>query len=257
MGVVKPPWITYEWFRQCPFNYCDHFGNKQRLAEVCKICKDELEYEARCLVEGKDPNDWGEVFKLIGENLAKAMQLIQEEADRMGIDLSKGDDDFEDPPPAKNYPIYELVNKYGNSVERMMNNLSIVPKDVDMDLFSKALATFSHSRYYVVAKTSRALSGRWREERDPIIDSDDAKTSALLAYIAVERNSRAALALAHHRPLSDLKIKHLKFAKLSLETASIIKQHFFSNYKFAYKEFGSEEFDDCFNQYLILNSKRI
>lgn len=251
MGVIKPPWITNEWFRQCPFNYCDHFGNQERLAEVCKICKEELEFKARCLVEGRDPNDLAEAFKVIGENFAKVTVMINEEADRMGIDLNNIEDDYEDSPPAENYPIYELVSKYGDTVERIVNKLSLIPKDSDMELLIRAVDAFSHSRYFAIAKTDRALSSKWGEERDPEDDIEDSKTSALFAFIAMDRNSRAALALAHHKPLVDLKLKHLKFAKLSLEIAQMIKQHFFPKEKLVYREFGCEDYDECFDQYLL------
>lgn len=256
MGIIKPPWITNEWFGQCPFNYCDHFGNQERLAEVCKICKEELEYKARCLVEGKDPNDLGEAFKVIGENFTRVMEMIQEEAKRMGIDLNNIEDDYEESPPAKNYPIYRLVTKYGNSVERIVNNLSLVPKDSDMELLTKAVDAFSHSRYFAIVKTDRALSSKWEEERDPEDEVEDSKTSALFAFIALERNSRAALALSRHKPLIDLKVNHLKFAKLSLETAQMIKQHFFPKEKLVYREFGCEDYDECFSQYLLQAATR-
>lgn len=248
MGVIKPPWISQDWFRRCPFNYCDHFGDKQRLAEVCKICQDELEYKAQCKREGKDPYDMENVFKEVGKNLAETMAMIQEEAKRMGIDLDNVEDDYEEPPPARQYPIYKLVDKYGDQVERMIRNLSDIPIDTDSRLVAKAVDAFSHSRHYVVAKISRALSSRWEEERDPLIDADDAKTSAFLAYVAIERNCRAALALARHKPLRDLKQKHLKFAKLSLEMAGIIKQHFFPKYRLSsYREFGTEDYDQLFS----------
>lgn len=257
MGVIKPPWVSNEWFRQCPFNYCDHFGNRERLAEVCKICEEEIQYHARCLVEGRDPYDWGEVFKEIGEKFRKTMQMIQEEADRMGIDLNNIDDDYEKPPPANKYPIYKLLCKYGHTVERMINNLTLVPKDSDIELLSKAMEVFSHSRTFAIVKIARALSSKWEEEKDPNDDLDDSKTSALFAYLAIERNSSAALALAHHKPLAGIKVKHLKFAKLSLETSELIKQQFFPKDKLVYREFGCEEYDNCFEKYLQFKSSMI
>lgn len=114
MGVIKPPWISQEWFRQCPFNYCDHFGDKKRLAEVCKICQEELEYQAKCKKEGKDPYDMKNVFQEIGDNLAKTMVLVRQEAERMGIDLENLDGEYEEPPRPNNNPIYKLVAKYGD-----------------------------------------------------------------------------------------------------------------------------------------------
>ena len=251
MGVIKPPWISQGWFRQCSFNYCDHFGDKQSLAEVCKICQEDLERLGKYRKEGKDPYDMKNVFKDVSESLAKTTAMIAKEAKRMGIDLDNLDDDYEEPPPAKNYPIYKLVTKYGNHVERIINNLSEVPIDADIELLSRVVDAFSHSRNYVIAKISRALSSHWEEERDPNDQTEDSKTSAFLAYIAIERNSRAALAIARHKPLRDLKQKHLKFAKLSLEVADIIKKQFFPKYKLAYREFGAEEYDRLYQKYAI------
>lgn len=109
-----------------------------------------------------------------------------------------------------------------------------------------AVDVFSHSRYYIVVKTGRALSSRWEEKRDPEDDTFDAKTSAFLAYVAIERNSRAALALARHKPLTELKQQHLKFAKASLEVALALKQEFFPKDKLLYSEFGCENYDETF-----------
>lgn len=132
MGVIKPPWISKDWFKQTPFNYCDHFGDRDALATVCKICKEEREYYIRCEVEGKDPHDMANAFEEIGNNLSKAMEMVAKEAKRMQIDLNNLKDDREEPSPAKSYPIYKLVNKYSKRVEQMIKNLSEVPVDADM-----------------------------------------------------------------------------------------------------------------------------
>src|SRR3989344_5120286 len=209
MGVIKPPWTSQEWFRRCLFNYCDHFGDKQRLATICKICQEELDYLGKCQKEGKNPYDMKNVFKEVGDNLAKVMVMVHQEAKRLGIDLDNLDDDYK-------------------------------------EVLKKTMDVFSHSRHYIIAKIGRALSSRWYEEQDPEDDTEDSKTSALLAYVAIERNSRAALALSRHKPLRDLKQKHLKFAKLSLEVAQTIKEEFFPKENLAYREFGTKEYDQIF-----------
>src|SRR3989338_2272431 len=246
MGVIKPPWTSQERFRRCLFNYCDHFGDKQRLATICKICQEELDYLGKCQKEGKNPYDMKNVFKEVGDNLAKVMVMVHQEAKRLGIDLDNLDDDYKEPPTAKKYQIYKLITKYADHVERIMNNLSEVPIDTDMEVLKKTMDVFSHSRHYIIAKIGRALSSRWYEEQDPEDDTEDSKTSALLAYVAIERNSRAALALSRHKPLRDLKQKHLKFAKLSLEVAQTIKEEFFPKENLAYREFGTKEYDQIF-----------
>lgn len=47
MGVVIPPWISENWFQQCPFNYCDHFGDYEELMKVCRLCRMAVEEDGR------------------------------------------------------------------------------------------------------------------------------------------------------------------------------------------------------------------
>lgn len=82
---------------------------------------------------------------------------------------------------------------------------------------------------------------------DPIMEElADSKTSALFAYTTIERNSRALLALAKHKPLINLKVKHLRFAAVSLEVAQMIQDTFLPEDTLAYEEIGCEEYDVCF-----------
>lgn len=244
MGVIRPPWISKEWFAQCPFNYCDHFGNKELLATVCKICKGELQRKELYRKAGKDPYAWENVFKDIADDLGEAMAMLYKQAEEMGINLDEiPDDDYEEPSSSDQYPIFRLVRIYGDQVEHIMKSLEVIPHDADLELVEKALDALSHSRTYVIAKIGRALSSRWREERDSFMkEVADSKTSAFFTYIAIERNSKAMMALAKHKLLRELKEKHLRFAAVSLEVAEMIRQEFFPNDKLVYKEFGYEDF---------------
>ena len=127
-------------------------------------------------------------------------------------------------------------------VEKIINGFKEVPIDVDLKLLGVAIDVFAHSRYYIIAKTVRALHSRFEEEKDPEDDLYDSKTSALFAYMAIERNSRAALALANHKPLKAQKKKMLEFAKRSLEVCEILQKEFFPNDKLVYEEFGCDYF---------------
>lgn len=120
--------------------------------------------------------------------------------------------------------------------------LQVLPIDTDMQLVVKAADAFSHSRHYVIAKIRRALSSRWEEAKDPDDDLDNSKTSAFLAYVAIERNSKAFLSLAWHKPLKSMRVKHLKLAKLSLNLCEFIKDDFFPNEELEYEEFGYHDF---------------
>lgn len=242
MGVIKPPWVSKKWFNRTPFNYCDHFGDKEKLATKCKICKDEIDRIERYRKEGKDPYAWENVFEDVGKDLAEAMTMVAKKAKEMGIDIDNLPDEEDDEPPHESYPIFNTVGRYGDKIEKAIKELEIIPIDANTQLLMKAVDAFSHSRHYVVAKIGRALSSRWREAKDPDDDLDDSKTSAFLAYIAIERNSKAFLALAQHKPLKSMKIKYLKLAKLSLSLCELIKDEFFPDDKLDYKEFGYYDF---------------
>ena len=252
MGVVKPPLVSKKWFKQCTFNYCDHFGNKAELAKICKICRDELIRLELYKKEGKDPYNWKNVFKDIGESLAQTMSLIAKQAEEMGIDLSdlsEQEEEENNKPDFYKHRLYKLVETYGNLIEKSMNHLTVVPIDADENLVTKTLGAMSHSRHYILAKTYRALSSKWEESKDPLDIIDDSKTSAFLAYLAIERNSRAFLALAAHKPLQGRKEKHLKLAKLSLEIAKAPQDYFFPDESLNYTEFGCEDYDETFSKY--------
>lgn len=240
MGAIRPPWISKEWFSQCPFNYCDHFGDKELLATVCKICKEELDRLKEYRKRGEDPYDMKNVFSDVGKDLAKAMAMVAKKAQEMGIDLDNLPDEPE-PPPHESYPIFNTVNKYANRVERTIRALQVISLNTNLELAAKTINVLSHSRYYIIAKIGRALSSRWEEAKDPAEDLDDSKTSAFFAYIAIERNARAFISLSSHKQLKEMKKQHLKLTKLSLDMCEAIRKEFFPKEKLDYEEFGYYE----------------
>lgn len=247
MGMIRPPWITKDWFSQCPFNYCDHFGNQERLATVCKICKDDVMRKKLYEKAGKDPNNWENVFKDIADSFAQMHMMLEKEAKRLGIDLNNLPDEEDSVPEPETYPIYKLIRSYGDQVEKVIKKFEVVPTDANIELLSRAMDVLSHSRFYIMAKTARALRSTYEDKDDPDMQElADSKTSALFAYMAIERNSRALIALAKHKPLRDLKEENLKFAAVSLEMAQMLQDEFFPDDKLFYEEFGCEEYDECF-----------
>ena len=244
MGVIRPPWIDKKWFAQCPYNYCDHFGNKEQLATVCKICRDEVDRITECNKNGEDPYAWDNVFKEIGDNLAKAMVMLRKQAEEMGIDLENIPDEDYPEVDRDNNLTYKVAQQYGDGVGKILKKLELVPSDADTELIIKAVDILAHSRSFVGAKIYRALSSKLSEEREPIDDLHDSKTSALFAYVAIERNSRALLALAKHKPLQLNKRKFLSLAKLSVNVCEMIKAEFFPEEKLVYQEFGCDEYNN-------------
>lgn len=242
MGVIKPPWVSEKWFNKTPFNYCDHFGDKEKLAAICKICSEEIERIEKYRKEGKDPYDMKNVFSDMAKDLALVMTMVRKKAKEMGIDLDNLPGEEDDGLPHESYPIFNTVGKYGDKIEKEIKGLEIIPIDADIQLVMRSVDAFSHSRHYIIAKIGRALSSRWEEAKDPDDDLDDSKTSAFLAYIAIERNSKAFLALAQHKPLKSMKIKHLKLAKLSISMCELVREEFFPDEEFEYEEIGYKEF---------------
>ncbi len=251
MGVIRPPWVSKSWFKKCPFNYCDHFGDKETLARICKICKDDVDREGFYKKIGKDPYDPKNVFHDITQNFIELRRLIERDAKRLGIDLDNLPEVEEDESPApETYPIYIFIRKYSKYIKKKINSLYVIPIETDKELIEKAVDVLSHSCHYIIAKTARALSSRYREENDPFMkELADSKTSSFFAFIAIERNSRALQALARHKPLIDSREENLKLALVSLEIAQMIKDYFFPKDILLYEEFGCGSYNEYFNKF--------
>lgn len=241
MGVIRPPWISKEWFSQCPYNYCDHFGNKEELAKLCKICRTEIDREVLYRKQGKDPHELQYVFKDMAKDLASVMVSVKKTAEEMGIDINHLPE-LEEGPHPDTYALYKLVQRYGTRIEKACQELEIIPVGTDEVIVSKAIDAFAHSRYFVISKISRAFNSKWEEKHDPDDDLQDSKTAAFYAYVAVERNSRAFLTLARHKPLIEMKKKHLQLAKYSLAVSLMIRETFFPDDELEYIEFGYDDF---------------
>lgn len=252
MGIVKPSWVIEEWFTQCPFNYCDHFGTQEVLATMCIICRDDVQRKKLYKKAGKDPYDVANVFSELANSLVQIHQMVEKHANEQGIDLDSIPDEEDTAPKCGTYPIFNLIQEYGDSVEKVIHNLSEVPASTELELVMKAMDALSHSRSYIIAKTARALHSQYEEKSDEIMqDLADSKTSALFAYMAIERNSRALTALAYHPPLHHLRKKHVALAKASLSLAQMFRENFFPNERVVYEEFGTEEYDTCFEKYAL------
>lgn len=191
-------------------------------------------------MEGKNPHDMQDAFKDLGKNLAKTMAMVKKQAEEMGIDLNNLPDPPE--PPHESYPVFSTVSKYAKTIDKTINSLQEIPIDTNMELVIKAINALSHSRHYILVKIGRALHSKWDEQQNPNDEIDDSKTSAFLAYVSIERNSRALASLAEHQPLAYLKEKHLKLAHTSLKLCEVIAGDFFPKDKLIYEEFGYVEY---------------
>lgn len=238
MGIIKPPWISREWFEKFPFNFCDHFGDQALLATKCKICKQELARKIEYEQQGVDPYDMQNIYQDLAENFTNVKNMLTEDMERMGIDP---DDLSEIPdlePPKESFPIAKLVSKYCKQVGKLLEKLEEIPLDQHDENLQNCLAALAHSRLYALVKIYRALHSL----QDQDDQTQDSKTSAFLAYIALERNSRALMALAKYNRLAFMKAWLLEFAMVTIEVAEGVQSLFFPDEELVYEEFGSVEF---------------
>lgn len=247
MGVIRPPWITEEWFAKCPFNYCDHFGDKEVLIEFCKICREEFKFK----LSNKEFKDYVYPVKYVShekeENVFEKKELSEKRVEKLNSELTDWYDEYEFRPSKEVLLLFNLAKTYGDYVEKTINNLFILPSDSDKILIEKSLDVLLHSKSYIYVKIRRAMSSRQREKENSILyELADSKTSALFAYMAVKRNSQALLALSRHKPLRYLKEKHLKFSALSINLAEMIQKEFFPDEELNHEEVGCDSYYEVF-----------
>ena len=242
MGLIKPPWISKEWFHDCPFNYCDHFGDKEYLAAVCIICRDEVNHKG--MFEGEQIPE-------------KRQPFVTKESDDISFDLrlteeSESEDEFfefmedvqEELMPPEIERFLRVLRRYGDQVEKV---LIVLDQYESSELVIKARDVLFHSRHYVYVKVNRAWSSYIREiALDMREELSDSKTSALFAYVALDRNSRALLALSKSYPYDAWQETFVEILDISLDIMETIKKIFFPEDKLKYVDVGCEDYYVCF-----------
>jgi len=229
MGLLKAKWVSDRWWSQTPFNYCDHFGDKVELAKFCIICRKELNKNSRIF-------DHYEIEKIPTETWVKLNPEIE-----ISLEVKCVEKYGNIKNPSK-IPLCNIVNHYGAYVGEIVKNLLSVPKEADIKLIEKSLDCLGHSQHYAPVKIMRAYdSSLSREEME---GDSDSKNSALFAYVAINRNSRALLALSQHKPLAAKRDYFLKMAATSIEICDLIQNEFFPGDELDYEEFGCNYFKD-------------
>lgn len=245
MGVIKPPWISKRWFDQCPFNYCDHFGDEEFLASVCKICRDTRSEK----VSEKEKGD-----NLTLHTRPRDFRLTEGVLPENESDVPEDDDPF----TSAVSRLLRLLRRYGNTVQKILNVFWYLPDSEKTELIKKSQDVLSHSRHYTYVKMRRAYSSFLEEQLSEISNElKDSKTSALFAYVAIERNSRAFLALSREGVISPLNETYLDLADVSLELMELIKAIFFPGEKLIYVDVGCEEYDVIFSGNSTTKRRRI
>lgn len=227
MGVIRPPWITVDWFSKCPFNYCDHFGDKKILAVVCKICREDLRRENLYPKEGLNPYAFDFIIKDAAKQLAEIVINVGDYSKKTGIDPSYQ--------KRTSKTSYQLAKEYGDNVEKIIKS----PPDLPEELLMELTDSLSHSRHYTQAKIYRAISSKVEEAKSFISrDLQDSKTSAFLAFIAVLRNLQVMMkSLEFIKSYEDKKVL-VEIMNEGLALEGMIIEDFFPDEELVYEEIG-------------------
>lgn len=246
MGVFRLPWVSEEWLWQCPFNYCDHFGDKEVLAKICTICKEDLAREAEYQKLDDELAKQEAVFDNLEDALEHASALLGREVKedpKTGEIVSKQPQIRE---PEEEYPLYQVAHQYGREIHTVIMKLINSNQFGENKMLSAAIDVLMHSENYVAVKISRAVFSRAEEVKMAIDELDDSKTSAFFAYAALERNAKALDALANQQPPLSTLTEYDHLAELSHKLATMIRDDFFAETDMNFEEYGCESYNNLF-----------
>lgn len=146
-----------------------------------------------------DRTDTQQVVSYVQSQLARAVQMLEQKANELGIDLSEADDEQmsreleETQERVQRDPLAMAARELYTLVEE-----AIAATGLDED--AAELEVVQHDQYFIAAKVVRALHGLEgdpdQDEEDPLTDlRSDANGSAKVALISIERSLECWLAL--------------------------------------------------------------
>lgn len=226
-GANRPAWIDKEMFYKMPFNFCDRFCEKCQLTHLCRVFRNEQKTREKYLKKGKDPDPFEFAFEVVRDNFAKVRKLLQKDAKRLGIDLNNlNESNYQPPPEPEEFPLYNLVNRFSKRLEKLHQELEVIPVEANEELIIENLKVISHYQYLVLGKVYRAFTSRIEEEQDKDDRTFDSLTSVFITINGFIAISEALVNLAHHRPLNVLRKKLLHLGEISLDLARSIDSEF-------------------------------
>ena len=195
------------------FNYCDRWCERCEYSGRCRV----FAMEKRAAIEpgDRDPRN-GRFWRILGEMLDHAQQMIRQAAQEQGIDLDRQTSVAGQEPEAQDRfdtpnPLVDAGHEYAKLVDRWFaanrgqfeekelefsRNLDVMSPDSSHEQEATrlldALEVVRWYQYQIPVKLARAVSSR--EEAGPVIDdvlTRDADGSAKVALIAMDRSLAA------------------------------------------------------------------
>ena len=228
-GAYKPPWVRKEDFLKTPFNYCDRWCERCQFKHICRVFQREQKSKEAWIKQGKDPNSLDYVFETVRENLEETAKLLKKDAQKWGIDLDEIEDsDCQLLPEPEEFPLYNLAFKFSQKLEKLADDLRLVPEGADEYLILEGIKVISHYQSLIPPKVYRALISKAEEEEEKKMGIYvlDAETSAFIVIRGLLAVAEVLKNLARHRPLGVLRKNCLRLAKISLKLAEMIDWEF-------------------------------
>ena len=195
------------------YNYCDRWCERCPLTHRCRLYADEQEEDAR-YPERRDPENKA-FWERLGAKLDESVQLLQQLAVDMDIDLEEPDDasvpnageETEESEPEST----QAARAYGKQASAWLRDklpsvrdglaqgleLGLTGATDRAEAVKEATEVIQWYLYQIEVKLRRAQHGLrspWREEED----IDEANGSAKVALIGIERSLAAWIVLYQH-----------------------------------------------------------
>lgn len=205
------------------YNYCDRWCERCTLRNKCLSFA--MDPDLRTDDSPRTDPDNQEFWSGIHESFALVFELLQESAEKWGIDLNAEPDvEYEKRERRREEltekdPLLLEAMAYAKAVTRWMDlrkelfaeKATRIEREVEMDLpghdpmpdaifLHEAVEVIRWYQYFLYPKISRALMGLMEEERDML---DDVHGSAKIALIAIERSIGAWQTLGRQLGQSD------------------------------------------------------
>lgn len=162
----------------------------------CPICGQIKEDRQRHIENGEDPDSMESAMEDVGRNLEEALEMIKQDAESKGIDITNIDN-IQQPPKPEEFSLYckveewnELVNKIKNKAEARGEFWIDTEAAADLFWYANTLS----------AKTYRQLCNGWHIEQGDDYGEFDYKYTKYVLKECIKILKRALKNLADNWP---------------------------------------------------------
>ncbi|NIV71853.1 hypothetical protein GWN26_05415 [Candidatus Saccharibacteria bacterium] len=184
---------------EAPYNYCDYRCEKCPWTEHCAIYQQEQADRLLLQADEIDPDSWEGTLELVRRNFEKAHKMLEEDAEKMGIDLSDPLEPVPEPPET------ELEQRAHECALRLHQLSKRIASSEEFsrwqEILDEAYQDLLWNQTLFAVKLRRAMHGLWdyeNEDDDDLRDVDfsDGMKSAEVSVRAMESNREALAILA-------------------------------------------------------------